>query len=47
MNIGFYSYKGGVGRTIVMANLGAYLAMKGRRVGMLDFVFWFMSFSCV
>lgn len=33
----FYSYKGGVGRTMAMANVAALLARNGRRVVMLDF----------
>lgn len=33
----FYSYKGGVGRTMAMANVAALLARKGRKVVMLDF----------
>jgi MinD-like ATPase involved in chromosome partitioning or flagellar assembly len=37
MKIAFHSYKGGVGRTKVMLGVGAILAMRGHRVGMLDF----------
>lgn len=37
MKIAFYSYKGGVGRTKIMVGVGALLAWKGFRVGMLDF----------
>jgi len=33
----FYSYKGGVGRTMAMANVAALLARRGRKVLMLDF----------
>jgi MinD-like ATPase involved in chromosome partitioning or flagellar assembly len=37
MKIAFHSYKGGVGRTKVMLGVAALLAMRGHRVGMLDF----------
>ena len=37
MKIAFHSYKGGVGRTKVMVGVGAQMAMRKRRVGMLDF----------
>lgn len=33
----FYSYKGGVGRSMALANVAAHLASKGRRVLMIDF----------
>ena len=33
----FYSYKGGVGRSMSLANVAASLAMSGRRVVMIDF----------
>lgn len=33
----FYSYKGGVGRTLALANVAAALAQKGRRVLVVDF----------
>ena len=33
----FYSYKGGVGRSMALANVAAYLASIGRRVVMVDF----------
>ena len=33
----FYSYKGGVGRTMALANVAAQLAQEGRRVLMIDF----------
>src|SRR5881398_1050556 len=33
----FYSYKGGVGRSMALANLAALLARRGRRVFMIDF----------
>jgi len=33
----FYSYKGGVGRSMALANVAADLAAKGRRVVMIDF----------
>jgi tetratricopeptide (TPR) repeat protein/cellulose biosynthesis protein BcsQ len=32
----FYSFKGGVGRSMAMANVGAWLYQQGRRVLMLD-----------
>jgi tetratricopeptide (TPR) repeat protein/MinD-like ATPase involved in chromosome partitioning or flagellar assembly len=32
----FYSYKGGVGRTLAMANIGILLARRGRRVLLMD-----------
>lgn len=32
----FYSYKGGVGRTTLLANVGAILARRGRRVVLWD-----------
>lgn len=35
--ITFYSYKGGVGRTLLVANLAKYLAHFGQRVFALDF----------
>lgn len=33
----FYSYKGGVGRTMALANVAATLAKEGRRVLLIDF----------
>jgi tetratricopeptide (TPR) repeat protein len=33
----FYSYKGGVGRSMALVNLATLLARKGRRVFMIDF----------
>src|SRR5438552_14379165 len=33
----FYSYKGGVGRSMALANTAAMLAQAGRRVLMIDF----------
>src|SRR5437773_2282825 len=33
----FYSFKGGVGRTMALVNVGAYLASSGRRVLLVDF----------
>ncbi|MCB1276045.1 AAA family ATPase [Prosthecobacter sp.] len=33
----FYSYKGGVGRTMALANVAAVLAKEGRRVLLIDF----------
>jgi MinD-like ATPase involved in chromosome partitioning or flagellar assembly len=35
--ITFYSYKGGVGRTQALANIGYWLARRGRRTLMVDF----------
>jgi len=35
--ITFYSYKGGVGRSMALANVAANLATEGRRVVMIDF----------
>ena len=35
--ITFYSYKGGVGRTLLLANLAKYLCRFGRKVFALDF----------
>jgi cellulose biosynthesis protein BcsQ len=32
----FYSYKGGVGRTLALANIGVLLAMRGKRVLLMD-----------
>jgi MinD-like ATPase involved in chromosome partitioning or flagellar assembly len=32
----FYSYKGGVGRTMAMANAGAFLAAAGKKVLLVD-----------
>lgn len=32
----FYSYKGGVGRTLALANVAAHLAQKGRRILVVD-----------
>jgi MinD-like ATPase involved in chromosome partitioning or flagellar assembly len=32
----FYSYKGGVGRTMAMANVGALLSIWGKKVLMID-----------
>lgn len=34
--VAFYSYKGGVGRTLLVANTSLFLAMSGRRVVVLD-----------
>ena len=33
----FYSYKGGVGRSLALANIAALLVQKGRRVVLIDF----------
>ena len=35
--VSFYSYKGGVGRTMALANVAALLAREGRRVLLIDF----------
>lgn len=35
--IAFYSYKGGVGRTLLVANVAKYLARMGKKVLVLDF----------
>ena len=35
----FYSYKGGVGRTLACANFGLYLAKTGRKVVLADMDF--------
>ena len=35
--VSFYSFKGGVGRTMALANVGARLAQTGRKVLMVDF----------
>ncbi len=35
--ITFYSFKGGVGRTMALANVGLELARTGRRVLLVDF----------
>jgi MinD-like ATPase involved in chromosome partitioning or flagellar assembly len=35
--IAFYSYKGGVGRSLALANIGVLLARRGRRVACIDF----------
>lgn len=35
--VSFYSYKGGVGRSLSLANVAALLAHKGWRVGCIDF----------
>ena len=32
----FYSYKGGVGRSMAMANVGEWLCRQGLRVAMVD-----------
>ena len=33
----FYSFKGGVGRTMALANVAVHLARRGRRVLVVDF----------
>ena len=35
--ITFYSFKGGVGRTMALVNVGAQLARMGRKVLLVDF----------
>src|SRR5437867_6468277 len=35
--VSFYSYKGGVGRSMALGNLAVLLASRGRRVFMIDF----------
>lgn len=35
--ITFYSYKGGVGRSMALANIAALLTKRGRRVALIDF----------
>src|SRR5438094_11627 len=35
--ITFYSYKGGVGRTLAIANVATYLALLGQKVVAVDF----------
>ncbi|HLM42734.1 MAG TPA: AAA family ATPase, partial [Myxococcaceae bacterium] len=35
--ISFYSYKGGVGRSMALANVATLLAHRGRRVLVVDF----------
>src|SRR5208283_2720076 len=35
--ITFYSYKGGVGRTLALVNVGAQLALQGKSVLLVDF----------
>jgi CobQ/CobB/MinD/ParA family nucleotide binding protein len=37
ITISFYSYKGGVGRSLTLANLGVYLSQFGATVVMVDF----------
>jgi hypothetical protein len=37
ITISFYSYKGGVGRSLTLTNLGVYLAQFGATVAMVDF----------
>lgn len=37
ITISFYSYKGGVGRSLTLANLAVYLAQFGATVAMVDF----------
>ncbi|AUX22420.1 uncharacterized protein SOCEGT47_029230 [Sorangium cellulosum] len=37
LKVTFYSYKGGVGRTLAMLNVAALLAQRGRRVLVVDF----------
>src|SRR6266571_1349917 len=35
--VSFYSFKGGVGRSMALVNIGAELARSGRRVLLVDF----------
>ena len=35
--ITFYSFKGGVGRTLALVNVGAHLALQGKSVLLVDF----------
>ena len=42
----FYSYKGGVGRTLACANFGIYLAKTGRKVLLLDMDFEAPGLDC-
>jgi MinD-like ATPase involved in chromosome partitioning or flagellar assembly len=35
--VSFYSYKGGVGRSLSLANVAAVLAQRGKRVVCIDF----------
>ena len=42
----FYSYKGGVGRTLACANFGLYLAKTGRKVLLLDMDFEAPGLDC-
>jgi Mrp family chromosome partitioning ATPase len=37
--VAFYSYKGGVGRSLLLANAAQFLATLGKRVVALDFDF--------
>lgn len=37
ITVSFYSYKGGVGRSVLLANVAAILAQKGRKVVCIDF----------
>ena len=37
ITISFYSYKGGVGRSLALTNLAVYLAQFGVKVVMADF----------
>ncbi|MBI4648851.1 MAG: tetratricopeptide repeat protein, partial [Bacteroidia bacterium] len=37
ITVTFYSYKGGVGRTLALANLAQHLVKKGKKVCMIDF----------
>lgn len=37
ITVSFYSYKGGVGRSLTLANLGVYLAQFGATVALVDF----------
>ncbi len=34
--VSFYSYKGGVGRTATLLNTAWFMALRGRRIALLD-----------
>ncbi len=37
LGVTFYSFRGGVGRTMALANVAAHLARQGQRVFLIDF----------
>ena len=43
----FYSYKGGVGHTVALANIGVLLARGGKRVLLLDFDLEVQDFTVI